>query len=226
MLMPRAGRTIPAAPSAARHPALRHAGAWLVAVLTAGVSLPASAAPAAVAALAASGAPASPRPGSHETAQAREQARLCERLHGEEGAAACRSALALGIGPARRFAVRQKLAADLVMLEKWEELADLYKEDVRLAPASGAAWERLGRALLFALDRRSEAIAALEQAVRLAPADAESRVTLGLALAAGGRYQDAVAALHEALRLDPKALAGRPAARAVLEAAEQGKPWP
>ena len=32
-----------------------------------------------------------------ETAAAREQARLCERLAGEDGAAACRQALALGI---------------------------------------------------------------------------------------------------------------------------------
>jgi len=163
---------------------------------------------------------------AHDTAAAREQARLCERLHREEGAAACRAALALGIGPARRGVLRQTLAKHLVTLEKWDELVELYREDVRLDPRDAAAWERLGRALLFALDRRAEAITALEQAVRLAPADAESRVTLGLALAAAGRYPEAVAALHEALRLDPGVIAGRPAASAVLEAAEHGQPWP
>ena len=87
----------------------------------------------------------------------------------EEGATACRAALALGIGPARRGAVRQTLAKQLVALERWDELAELYREDVRLAPRDAAGWERLGRALLFALDRRAEAITALEQAVRLSP---------------------------------------------------------
>jgi tetratricopeptide (TPR) repeat protein len=166
------------------------------------------------------------RPTAHETAQAREQARLCERQHGEDGVAACRAALALGIGPARRSALRQKLASRLVVLEKWDELVELCREDVRLEPTYAGAWERLGRALLFTLDRRADAVAALEQAVRLAPGDAEARVSLGLALAAGGRYPEAVAALHEALRLEPAVLAGRPAARAVLEAAEHGLPWP
>jgi hypothetical protein len=45
-----------------------------------------------------------------ETAAAREQARLCERLPGASGAAACRQALALGIAPPRRAAVREQLA--------------------------------------------------------------------------------------------------------------------
>jgi len=165
-------------------------------------------------------------PGTNETAAAREQARSCERLNLEEGAAACRAALALGIGPARRYGIRQALARHLVALERWDELAEHYREDTRREPANAAAWERLGRVLLFALDRRAEAIAAIEQAVRLAPTDAEPRVTLGLALAAEGRYPEAVAALREALRLDPAVLGGRPASRAVLDAAERGQPWP
>lgn len=165
-------------------------------------------------------------PPAREGAEAREQARLCERLNREEGAAACRAALALGIGAARRDAVRQMLARHLVALEKWDDLAEHYREDVRLEPKSADAWERLGRTLLFALDQRAQAIAALEQAVRLAPAAAEPRVTLGLALAAEKRHPEAVAALREALRLDPAVLTGRPAARAVLDAAERGQPWP
>jgi tetratricopeptide (TPR) repeat protein len=196
---------------------MRRAGvpAWLLAVLMASASH-----------VAAATEPPAPRSAAHETAQAREQARLCERLHGEEGVAACRAALALGIAPARRSALRQKLASRLVVLEKWDELAELYREDVQLEPKNAEAWERLGRALLFTLDRRADAVAALEQAVRLAPSDAETRLTFGLALATAGRYTEAVAALHEALRLDPDVLAGRPAARAVLEAAERGQPWP
>ena len=166
------------------------------------------------------------RPPRSETPQAREQARLCERLDREDGAAACRAALSLGIGPARRRAVRELLAKHLVRLEKWDELADLFREDVRLDPADPAAWQRLGSTLLFALGQPAEAIAALEQAVRLAPRDAAARLDLGLALASVRRSGEAVAALEEALRLDPTLLDGRPAARAGLDAARAGRPWP
>ncbi|HUL78902.1 MAG TPA: tetratricopeptide repeat protein [Vicinamibacteria bacterium] len=164
--------------------------------------------------------------GRGETPAAREQARLCERLGAEEGLAACRSALALGIGPERRGPVREMLAKRLVALERWEELADLLRENVQLEPQSAAAWERLGLVLLFALDQPAEAIGALEEATRLAPADASVRLGLGLALQAGRRPKEAVAAIEEALRLDPAALDGRPAARALLDAARRGEAWP
>ena len=170
--------------------------------------------------VAASGSPA------RETAAAREQARLCERLNLEEGVAACRAALAQGIGPARRGPVRQMLARHLVVLEKWEDLTALFREDVRLTPKNAEAWRRLGATLLFALDQRAEAIQALSEAARLAPGDAESRVLLGLALAAEGRQAAAAAALREALRIDPGVLEDRPAAQAVLDAAEAGRSWP
>lgn len=163
---------------------------------------------------------------SRETPAAREQARLCERLDLAQGAEACRAALALGIGPSRRGPVRQLLARHLVALEQWEQLAELYREEVRLDPTDAAAWQRLGTTLLYALDRRSQAIAALHEAARLAPDDAQARAELGLALAADGRLRDAVLALREALRLDASALEARPAGRAVLEAVEQGTAWP
>ena len=51
---------------------------------------------------------------------AREQARRCEELSGEEGLAACRQAIALGLAPLRRDAVRELLARRLVSLERWE----------------------------------------------------------------------------------------------------------
>ncbi len=161
-----------------------------------------------------------------ETAAAREQARLCERLAGEDGAAACRQALALGIAPPRRAAVREQLARHLVALEDWDALAELFRESVTLAPQDALAWRRLGLALLFALHQTAEAVSALEQAVRLAPADAEARVGLAQALAASGQLGAAVAAFDEALRLDARVLDGRPAARAALDAARRGAPWP
>jgi tetratricopeptide (TPR) repeat protein len=172
--------------------------------------------------LAAAGAGAAPP----ETAAAREQARLCERKDFEEGVSACRRALALGIGPERRGPVREMLAKHLVALERWDELGELLRENVQLDPNSAAAWERLGLTLLYALDQPAEAVGALEQAERLAPADAPVQVGLALALHAAGRSSEAVAAFEEALRLDPDALDGRPAARAVLEAARRGEPWP
>jgi tetratricopeptide (TPR) repeat protein len=161
-----------------------------------------------------------------ETAAAREQARLCERQNGEQGANACRKALALGIGPERRGPVRELLARHLVTLERWDELAGLFREDVRESPESAAAWQRLGLTLLFALDEPAEALAALEEAVRFAPTNAVARLGLGLAAYSAGHRQEARAALEEALRLDPNVLDARPAARAVLEAIRRGEPWP
>jgi tetratricopeptide (TPR) repeat protein len=169
------------------------------------------------------GQPRSPR---GETREARDQARLCERKQGEEGLAACRAALALGLGPEREGPVRELLARHLVQLERWSELADHYREDVRRRPGDATAWHRLGSTLLFALDEAPEAVAAEEEAVRLDPDDAESRVTLALALDAVGRYAEASAAFDEALRLDPAVLDGRPAAQAVREAAMRGRSWP
>ena len=161
-----------------------------------------------------------------ETPAAREQARLCERKNLEEGVAACRAALALGIGPERRGPVREMLAKHLVALERWDELAELLRESVRLDPTSAAAWQRLGMTLLFALGEPAEATGALEEAVRLAPRDAPIRVGLALALHAAGRAKEAASAFGEALRIDPAVLDARPAARAAMEAAGRGEPWP
>jgi|PlaIllAssembly_1097288.scaffolds.fasta_scaffold98008_2 tetratricopeptide (TPR) repeat protein len=165
-------------------------------------------------------------PGRGETPAAREQARLCERLNLEESVAACRAALDLGIGPERRGPIREILAKRLVALERWDELAELLRENVQLDPGRADAWERLGLVLLFALDEPAEAIGALEEAARLAPEVASARLGLGLALHAGGRGKEAAEAIEAALRLDPAALAGRPAARAILEAARRGEAWP
>jgi tetratricopeptide (TPR) repeat protein len=157
---------------------------------------------------------------------AREQARLCERLDEEEGVAACQAALTLGLGAERSRAVRMVLARHLVDLERWSELADHYREDVRLEPENAEAWTRLGSTLLFALDEKAEALAALDEAARLAPLDASVHVLLALARHSLGRYDEAAAAFDEALRLDPRVLDGRPAAQAAREAARRGEPWP
>ena len=163
---------------------------------------------------------------AREAREAREQARLCERLDEEEGVAACRAALALGLDPERRGPVREILAKHLVDLERWSELADHYRADVRLAPETAEAWARLGSTLLFALNERAEALAALEEAARLDAADASIWGLLALARHALGRHDEATSAFDEALRLDPTVLDGRPVAQAVREAARRGEPWP
>jgi tetratricopeptide (TPR) repeat protein len=161
-----------------------------------------------------------------ETAEAREQARLCEKRSLAPGVEACRAALALGIGPPRRAAIREQLARQLAALEDWDALAELYREGVRLEPQSAIAWQRLGLTLLFALAQPAEAVSALEEAVKLAPQDAEARLGLAQALVAQGRGSEAAAAFEAALRLDPAALEGRPAAQAAFEAVRRGAAWP
>jgi len=169
---------------------------------------------------------AEPPAPARESAAAREQARLCERLNLAAGAEACRSALALGIGPGRRAALREQLARHLVALEDWDALADHFRDGVRLEPQDALGWQRLGLTLLFALHQAKEALGALEEAVRLAPADAEARLGLAQGLAADGRTGESAATFEAALRLDPTVLDGRPAARAAFEAARAGASWP
>lgn len=161
-----------------------------------------------------------------ESPAAREQARRCEQLMGEEGLLACRQALSLGLAPERVGPVRELLARRLVATERWEELAAHFAEDVKLHPESADARFRLGSTLFFALGRVPESLGPLAEAVRLDPTSADWQVACALALSASGRPREALLAFEEALRLDPEALSGRPAAAAVQEAARRGEAWP
>ncbi len=172
-------------------------------------------------------APASVTGRKVDTREARDKARDCETLDDPAMAvAACRSALDLGLQPARTRSVRQLLARRLVGLMAWGELAQHYAEDVKAAPEDAGTRNRLGALLLFSLERIDEALPYLEEAVRLAPEVVSYRIDLGLGLAAAGRKAEALGALDEAVRLDEKALALRPAAAATREALRSGKAWP
>jgi tetratricopeptide (TPR) repeat protein len=161
-----------------------------------------------------------------ENAGAREQARLCERLTGEESLAACRRAIAQGLGPERLGSVRQIVARRLATLQRWEELAEHLRGEVALHPLDGEMRLRLGSTLLFALGRPDEAAVELAEAVRLEPASAVARGLLALAEGSSGRLTEAAEGFDAALRLDEHLLDHRPAMRAAMEAARRGEAWP
>jgi tetratricopeptide (TPR) repeat protein len=161
-----------------------------------------------------------------ETAAAREQARLCEKLTGEESLAACHHALELGLGVERLGSVRQIVARRLASLGRWEELAEHFRADAALQPLDGEVRLRLGSTLLFALGRPDEAVGELTEAVRLAPDAALARAVLASAQGASGRPKEAAEGFAAALRLDEHLLDHRPAMRAAFEAAQRGEAWP
>jgi len=161
-----------------------------------------------------------------ETAAAREQARICEKLTGEESLFACRRAIDLGLSPERLWPVRQIVARRLASLERWDELADHFRSDVALHPLDPEARLRLGSTLLFALGRHSDAVTELAEAARMAPEAALPRGLLALAQAASGRLKEAAEDFEAALRLDEHLLDHRPAMRAAFEAARRGEAWP
>ena len=100
--------------------------------------------------------------------------------------------------------------ADLGLAEQVREYRD------HLATHTGTAPEyyRLGNGLAL-VGEYTAALAAFEQANRLAPGNPETLNDMGSALAVGGRWREAEAAFREALRLRP----GFPAAQRNLERA-------
>lgn len=163
---------------------------------------------------------------SPETAASREQARLCEKLTGEESLAACRRAIELGLSPERLGPVRQIVARRLASLERWAELADHFRADVALRPLDPEARLRLGSTLLFAVGEPAEAEEELAEAVRLEPGSAVARGLLALALGARGRLKEAADEFEAATGLDEHLLDHRPGMRASAEAARRGEAWP
>jgi tetratricopeptide (TPR) repeat protein len=162
-----------------------------------------------------------------ESRAAVREARACYAAPpGEAGLEPCRRALTMDLSPERRSVVEGTLAARLGRLDRWDEVVEVYREGARRRPEDGIARLRLGTALLHAGAKPAEAEVELRHARRLRPQDADAAGQLALALAAQGRGAEAVAAFDEATRLDPGYLDQRPAARAALEAARRGAPWP
>ncbi len=154
------------------------------------------------------------------------EARACVSTPREAGIARCRTAVRLGLSPARASMVEGALADKLAVLERWDEVVAVYREAVRQRPEDGLAQLRLGLAVFHTGGPRPEAEAALGAAVRLRPDDPEAWAGLGALLAVEERAEEAVAAFDEARRRDPAFLDHRPALRALAEAARAGRPWP
>jgi Flp pilus assembly protein TadD len=84
-----------------------------------------------------------------------------------------------------------------------KELAvTMFRRATEAEPASSDAWAQLGFALLFS-DRVAEAESALQQAVRLKPADAVALGGLAVCAARLGRTGEALERANAALALDP-----------------------
>ncbi len=165
-------------------------------------------------------------PRDPDTVEARLRFRACAAAHREEGVALCREALARGLSRERAALAQLLLARDLGALERWDDALDAYRAAQRLRQGDPQAARRIGQVLLFALGRPAEAEAWLRQALAGQPADSDTRVDLAQALAALSRHDEALREFAAALEQDAQALADRPAAQAVLEAARQARPWP
>jgi protein O-GlcNAc transferase len=77
-----------------------------------------------------------------------------------------------------------------------------YQRALTLAPHLHSAWSNLGK-LLFRFGRFTEALDAIEAALRIVPGDADAHNSRAGALRALGRIEACEAAAREALRLRP-----------------------
>ena len=127
--------------------------------------------------------------------------------------------------PAGHLAARLLLARTLMAQGQLEESAAEFQTILAAAPSGAAAnpanpanavisearqgltelgtAQRIIAADLLRRDRVDEAVAHAREAVRLRPADAGARATLGTALAAQGKRDEAIVQFREALQIDP-----------------------
>jgi len=103
-----------------------------------------------------------------------------------------------------RLFKRQKDAIDgLLKRRRFGEALTLAQTMTKDFPERGFGWKVLG-ALLYPAGKVTEAVAAMNTAVRLLPDDAELRTNLGAVLLKLERFPEAEACFHKALQLDPE----------------------
>jgi tetratricopeptide (TPR) repeat protein len=87
----------------------------------------------------------------------------------------------------------------------YEEAIARFKEALRLAPATAAAYKNWGDALVLQ-KKAAEAAAEYRQAIRLNPDYVDAYNNLAAALVAQGRSEEAQAAFEKALVIQPDAI--------------------
>lgn len=95
---------------------------------------------------------------------------------------------------------QERALIELFNAGRQDEVEAIARELIARQPDTGHAWKLLGAALLA---QRKEALAALEQAVRLLPDDAHTHNNLGNVLNERGRHHEAEACYRQALALTP-----------------------
>jgi predicted O-linked N-acetylglucosamine transferase (SPINDLY family) len=126
------------------------------------------------------------------------------RRHGLAGEAVEEFAARSGAPPDAHGAGDHESAL-LAMLQQGDSRAAraLASNLAKRFPERGLSFKVLG-ALLWAEGSSTEALAAMQDSVRLLPRDAEAHCNLGLALAKANRFAEAEASLRKAIELDPK----------------------
>ena len=149
------------------------------------------------------------------------------RARGAPGRRARRPRAGAARGARRTARVRERLERVYEQTGAWHELADLALEDARASGDVAERFAQLLRAGTLLLERAGDpgaAIAALEEARALRPADPECAGQLADALTLSGRAQEALGAA----RADPRALQGQAheGARTALLAARARRALP
>ncbi len=85
---------------------------------------------------------------------------------------------------------------------QWLQLEELARDAARQHPEHVFGWKALGKCLLQ-LGRPQEAIAALEHAAKIAPADADTHNDLAITFFSLGRREESIASYRRLLRLTP-----------------------
>ncbi|MCM2257445.1 MAG: tetratricopeptide repeat protein [Vicinamibacteria bacterium] len=162
---------------------------------------------------------------AYETRAARDAQRACFAVLSDEAVPACERALALGLTVGKASGVARRLALLHARELRWEQAAQAWAACAAILPKEPAPRVAHGH-LLSLLGRHDEALAAFDEALRLAPDDAEALLGAGTALARLGRGSEALARIDEAARREPELFERRPALAAMRDALRAGKSWP
>ncbi|HEY3926767.1 MAG TPA: tetratricopeptide repeat protein [Candidatus Koribacter sp.] len=140
-----------------------------------------------------------------DTPEALQQLRTCIDANGLRGAAACRSALKIGVTAGNAAEAHTFLASQLHA----NEAASEYREAIAADPTYALAYLRLAELLNasgaeITGDDKEDAVELLQTAAKLRPDWAAPRRQLAAVLWSRKRFVDAIAAQKDAMAVDPE----------------------